>query len=118
MKTQELRTHELYLRLVLLSVKHAAWLLVKVAASEGERVELSLLPKFTTDEPVNAAETSPTDRHHRLLRGPRLRLPCSLPALPGVCAYVCAGHGRIAMTLLSRSMVQNSFKTRKYSPLN
>ena len=27
-------------------------------------------------------------------------------------------HGRIAMTLLSRSMVQNSLKTRKYSPLN
>ena len=81
MKTQELRTHELYLRLVLLSVKHAAWLLVKVAASEGERVELSLPPKFTTDEPVNAAETSPTDRHHRLQRGPRLRLPCPIQGL-------------------------------------
>ena len=97
MKTQELRTHELYLRLVLLSVKHAAWLLVKVTACEGERVELSLLPKLTADEPVNAAETSPTDRHHRHLRGPRLRLPCSLPALPGVCAYVCAGESGMGL---------------------
>ena len=90
-KMREPRTHELHLRLVLLSVKHAAWPLVEVTAGEGERVALSLLPKITTDETLNAAETSPTDRHYRLLRGPRLQLHCPLLVLapPGACA--CAG---------------------------
>ena len=105
MKTQELRTHELYLRLVLLSVKHAAWLLVKVAASEGERVELSLPPKFTTDEPVNAAETSPTDRHHRHLRGPRLR--ATAPLFPPTCSAwcLCRGSGESGMGLFTSSFL-------------
>ena len=62
------RYYKWYLGFALLRVKDATWLFVEMTAADmGDFVELTFQPKLATSEPIEAAEVSQSDAHHRLL---------------------------------------------------